>query len=196
MKPSGWRRVGIVLSVLTVDLAAAQARAGDPPAPPAVPPPLRVPSGARLIARFHATGAQVYACAASAAGPFAWTLKRPDAKLFDAAGAAAGTHGAGPSWTANDGSAVIGEKVAQAEAPAPASVPWLLLRATSTSGHGQFSQVTYVQRVDTQGGKAPATGCEAAKAGTETRANYSADYYFFAGGAAPAGQPKPDKPKP
>jgi hypothetical protein len=187
---------GIVFSSFAVALAAQRAHAGDLPTPPVVPAPLRVPSGTRLVARFHATGAQVYACAASAAGPFAWTLKRPDATLFDPAGAAAGTHGAGPSWTAKDGSSVVGEKIAQADAPAPTAVPWLLLRAKSTSGHGLLSQVTYVQRIDTQGGKPPATGCDAAKVGTESRASYSADYYFFTGSAAQPVPPAPDKPKP
>ena len=186
-------RTGIVLSALTAGAAAQRAHAAELPTVPAA---LRVPPGARLVARFHATGAQVYACAASAAGPFAWTLKRPDATLFDAAGAAAGTHGAGPTWTAKDGSAVVGEKVAQADAPAATAIPWLLLRAKSTSGKGQFSPVTYVQRIETQGGKPPATGCEAAKVGSESRASYSADYYFFVGGTAPAVPTAPDKPKP
>jgi hypothetical protein len=173
---------GLVVTVVGFG-AAAHAAA------PELPAPLRVPAGAKLVAQFHATGAQVYGCAASApgapgaSGSFAWTLKRPDATLFDAAGAPAGTHTAGPTWTAKDGSAVVGEKVAQADAPAPDAVPWLLLRAKSSSGSGQLSQVTFIQRVQTKGGKAPAVGCDAGKAGAETRAPYSADYLFYAGGA-------------
>ena len=152
--------------------------------PPAnVPAALRVPTGAKPIAKFHATGAQVYKCTA-ADSKLSWTLQRPDAILHDASGVAVGTHGAGPTWTAKDGSAIVGAKVEQAPAPAPGAVPWLLLRATSTSGSGLFSAVTFVQRVDTQGGTPPASGCDAAHVGTETRANYSADYYFYAGGAA------------
>jgi hypothetical protein len=177
---------------LLVGLASARAAAGEPSAPPDVPVALRVPAGAHLLTKFHATGAQVYTCAPNA-GAFGWTLKQPDATLFDAAGAKAGTHGAGPSWTATDGSGVKGQKVAQADAPSPTAVPWLLLRATSTTGHGQLAAVTYVQRLNTQGGKAPAAGCDAGKAGSETRASYSADYYFFTGGVAPPGS---DKPKP
>jgi hypothetical protein len=70
-----------------------------------------------------------------------------------------GAHGAGPHWTSTvDGSVVNGTKVAQVDAPLATAIPWLLLRATSTSGMGVFSDVTYVQRVNTTGGKAPATG--------------------------------------
>lgn len=166
--------------------------------PPQVPSALAVPADAKVVARFHATGAQVYVCSlpkqpapATAAPPaagYAWILQRPDATLHDAAGAVAGKHGAGPSWTSNDGSSVTAQKVAQANAPLAGAVPWLLLRATSTSGHGVFHAVTFVQRVATKGGKAPDHGCDAKSAGTETRADYSADYYFFTG-AAPAAAP-------
>jgi hypothetical protein len=164
------------------------------PAAPDVPAPIRVPAGAKLVEKFHATGAQVYGCAASEGGggsgkKYGWTLKRPDATLTDAKGAEAGKHGAGPSWTAKDGSSVTGAKVAQADAPAADAIPWLLLRATATSGKGQFSQVSFIQRLATKGGKAPATGCDAAHDGKELRVDYSADYYFYAGGAS-----KPNKP--
>ncbi len=184
MSSSNLSYAGLAIALLGVGAAARAAG-------PAVPVPLRVPAGAKLIARFHATGAQVYGCAAAAAGQFAWTLKRPDATLFDPAGAPAGTHTAGPTWTAKDGSAVVGEKLAQADAPTPDAVPWLLLRAKSSSGTGQLNQTTFIQRLQTKGGKAPATGCDAGKAGAEVRAPYSADYLFYAGGAAAPAKAKP-----
>lgn len=181
MKQSTIVVVGLVLGVLT----ATTGRAAGPAAtiPPEVPAAIRVPAGAKLVEKLHATGAQVYGCAATD-GKYAWALKRPDATLTDAAGAAAGTHGAGPSWTAKDGSAVTGAKVAQADAPAADAVPWLLLRATTTSGHGRFSAVSFIQRLGTKGGKAPATGCDAAHKDAELPVSYSADYYFYSGGAA------------
>ena len=158
------------------------AAAADPAAAPEVPAPIRVPAGAKLLDKLHATGAQVYGCAATD-GKYGWTLKRPDATLTDAKGAEAGKHGAGPSWTAKDGSTVNGAKVAQADAPTSGAVPWLLLRAASISGKGRFGKVTFIQRLNTKGGKAPATGCDAAHDGTELRVDYSADYYFYSGGA-------------
>jgi hypothetical protein len=168
---------------------AAEAAAVEVQPPPKVPAALRVPAGAKPIARFHATGAQVYKCTVTG-GTYAWALERPDATLHDPSGAAVGTHGAGPTWTSKDGSSVVGAKVEQAAAPVASAVPWLLLRATSTSGAGLFSGVTFVQRIDTQGGTPPGGGCDAAHAGSETRATYSADYYFYTGGVAS----KPSQP--
>ena len=154
--------------------------------PPAAPAAIKVPDGAKLVARFHATGAQVYSCAAGSPAGYAWTLKQPDATLHDEHGAAAGKHGAGPSWTSSkDGSSVTAKKTAQADAPAPDAIHWLLLTATSSSGKGVFAGVTHVQRVNTKGGKAPAGGCDAAASGSEKRVDYSADYYFYRA-AAPA----------
>jgi Protein of unknown function (DUF3455) len=175
-----------MINQILLALLLAKAAADAPLVAPTVPAAIRVPAGAKLARKLHATGAQVYTCAAPASGAatFAWTLKRPDATLFDATGAKVGTHGAGPTWTSKDGSAVVGQKIAQADAPAPDAVPWLLLRATTTSGTGVFAAVTYVQRLDTHGGKAPATGCDAKSVGTEVRVDYSADYFFFEKDAA------------
>jgi hypothetical protein len=170
--------VGLALFVLEAVAGAT----GSGPAAPDVPAAIRVPAGAKLIEKLHATGAQVYGCAATG-GKYGWTLKRPDATLTDAKGGEAGKHGAGPSWTAKDGSAVTGAKVAQADAPAADAVPWLLLKATSTSGKGRLGGVSFIQRLGTNGGKAPATGCDAAHDGKELRVDYSADYYFYVGGA-------------
>lgn len=175
--------VGFVLLASGVaGVASGKSAAGEPPSPPKVPAPLSVPAGAKLIARFHATGAQVYACT-NTGGQFSWVLAKPDATLADASGAIAGTHGAGPTWTSKDGSSVVGKKLAQSAAPEAGAVPWLLLGATSIRGTGQFTGVTFVQRVATKGGIAPAAGCDAAHVATEVRANYSADYYFYTGGA-------------
>jgi hypothetical protein len=179
-----------MLPRLVVALSALLLSKEAPSAAPPVPAAIAAPAGAKLAHKLHATGFQIYACASApsatpgTAPAFAWKLARPDAKLADDAGAAAGTHGAGPTWTAKDGSAVVGEKVAQADAPSPDAVPWLLLRAKSSSGAGIFAHVTFVQRVSTKGGKAPATGCDAKAAGHETRVPYTADYLFFEGGAA------------
>lgn len=150
---------------------------------PTVPAAIGVPDAAKVVAHFHAIGAQVYVCAlAPGSTAYAWKLEKPDASLFDEHGTAVGSHGAGPSWTSKDGSSVSGRKVAQADAPDAGAIPWLLVRAEKTSGHGVLSDVTFVQRVRTTDGKAPPTGCSAAAAGVETRVGYSADYYFFTGG--------------
>jgi hypothetical protein len=164
------------------------ASAGAPmaaPAAPAVPAAIAAPAGAQVTARFHASGAQVYVCGAAPAGGsagYAWTLKRPDATLTGDDGRPAGTHGAGPTWTSTDGSAVVGKKLAQADAPEAGAVPWLLLGAVSTTGTGVFTDVTFIQRVATMGGKAPASGCAADRVDAEEHVPYTADYFFYRGG--------------
>ena len=102
--------------------------------------------------------------------------------MLDNQGNKVGKHYAGPTWEANDGSKVVGEVLAKDNGPDPAAIPWLLLRAKANAGSGIFSRITNVQRLNTQGGKAPADGCTQAKAGTELRMPYTADYYFYAPG--------------
>jgi len=47
-------------------------------------------------------------------------------------------------------------------------------------GSGVLSRATSIQRINTKGGKAPASGCDAAHVGQELRVAYSADYVFYA----------------
>ena len=115
-------------------------------------------------------------------------LKQPDAVLYDSSFAQVGTHGAGPNWTSTvDASVVNAARIAQAPSTATGAIAWLLLQTSSTTGTGVFSDITYVQRLNTAGGPAPATGCDATTAATETRIPYSADYYFFTGGPTDGG---------
>ena len=68
---------------------------------------------------------------------------------------------------------------ARADAPNKEDIPWLLLTARNTGTPGSFSTVTSIQRVNTVGGSAPASGCNAATVGQEARVHYTADYRFF-----------------
>jgi hypothetical protein len=153
---------------------------------PTVPAQLEPPAGATLMLRYRAQGAQIYACkvnpAATGAATYVWTLKAPDAKLSDESCAPAGTHFAGPTWKSSlDDSTVVGTKLADAPSPNAGAIPWLLLKATSTTGKGIMSSVVAVQRVDTAGGSAPADGCDASTLGAERSVPYSAVYYFYKG---------------
>jgi hypothetical protein len=165
--------------------------------PPAnLPSAIAVPSGATLAVHDHGVGTQIYTCTASGgadagadagAVTYAWVLKGPNAVLSDATFAQVGTHGIGPTWTSSDGSMISGAKLAQASSTVSGAIPWLLLKATSTGGAGVFANVTYVQRLNTAGGPAPATGCGAGTVNTDTSVAYSADYYFFTGGSGAGG---------
>jgi hypothetical protein len=147
----------------------------------AVPEALKVPAGQVLAISVRAAGAQIYACTADKDDPtrFSWTLKAPEATLRDKSGKPLGKHYAGPTWEAADGSKVVGEVVAKTDAPDAAAIPWLLLRAKSTSGTGIFSTIASIQRLRTVGGKAPANGCDKDRSGKEARVSYSAQYLFY-----------------
>jgi hypothetical protein len=45
-----------------------------------------------------------------------------------------------------------------------------------------MKQVSSIQRLSTKGGKAPATGCDAAHKGEKSRAHYTAIYRFYTPG--------------
>jgi hypothetical protein len=150
-----------------------------------IPDTLKVPSGNVGLFETFATGTQIYVCTerTDAPGMFAWTFRAPEAVLLNDAGQQVGTHYAGPTWEGNDGSRVVGEVVARADAPAPGSIPWLLLEAKSNTGRGIFSTVTYIQRLETAGGVAPADGCDRTAAGAERAVPYTAVYAFYYGDA-------------
>ncbi len=137
------------------------------------------------VLRWIGTGVQVYDCKRNG-DRAAWTLQRPDAALTDAAGQAEGHHGAGPSWKSTDGSVVYGTVMVSMPSPVAGSVPWLVLRASKHEGSGQMSNIVYVLRTNTEGGAAPATGCDPAHDGAETRVAYHATYTFLVEPGNPA----------
>jgi hypothetical protein len=147
-------------------------------AAPQVPEQLQPPGNESVVFRVRGKGDQIYTCTMDG-GQYAWVLKAPDARLFGKNGELFGKHFAGPSWEATDGSRIVGKAVAKAS-PDPESIPWLLVNVVSHEGNGRLSRVTTVQRLDTRGGKAPASGCDTGHAGQEIRVPYSADYLFYA----------------
>ncbi|BAY45140.1 hypothetical protein SAMD00079811_27420 [Scytonema sp. HK-05] len=154
-------------------------------APPQVPNNLKVPPNQVLLLGERATGVQIYECKAKSgnANQFEWTFVAPEAKLLGEQDNNNIKHYAGPTWEANDGSKVVGQVKASFDSPSPNAIPWLLLQAKSHEGNGILSKVTYIQRVDTVGGKPPVQGCDRKSVGTQKRVNYTSDYFFY--GTAP-----------
>jgi hypothetical protein len=157
-----------------------------------VPAAIALPAGAKVKLHYRGVGAQIYGCLANGgadagadagATAYSWVFKAPDALLLDMNFAPVGMHGAGPSWTSSDGSVVTAKAQANADAPRAGAIPWLLLKEDTTTGTGVFSDITFIQRLNTAGGKAPATGCDATTVNTQVRVPYSADYYFFVQGS-------------
>jgi len=174
----------------TLLLAGAALGAGcatGPAAPPAIAVPADVPAalqpaaGQEPFLELHATGVQVYDCAAPADAPaaWAWQFKGPEATLTDARGTVVGRHFGGPSWASNDGATVVGKVAASAPAAGRGSIPWLLLTIKSRDGRGVLAATSSVQRLDTEGGVAPAAPCGAANAHRVERVGYTATYVFW-----------------
>jgi hypothetical protein len=148
---------------------------------PTVPDAIHAPVGEELVLMARATGFQIYVCRPGAEGKPAWTLKAPEAQLFDEAGRVIGRHFGGPTWQLNDGSSIVGKMAAKVDAPDAGAIPWLLVTVTGRSGDGVLSQVTSIQRVNTVAGLAPtAAECMPQSGEVEFKSSYSADYYFYA----------------
>jgi hypothetical protein len=175
------RKISMAALTLLTMTVAVHAHAGGQGAADAVPDGLQPAAGQVLALEARATGVQIYECKAAKDDPvqFSWTLKAPEADLKDPSGKPVGKHYAGPTWEASDGSKVMGEVVAKRDAPDAGSIPWLLLRAKSTSGSGVFGAIASIQRLRTVGGSPPANGCDSSQSGKELRVPYSAVYRFY-----------------
>ncbi|MEU6351568.1 DUF3455 domain-containing protein [Streptomyces sp. NPDC047072] len=150
---------------------AGHAAASDPaPAAVKAPAALAVPDGNKLTAVFSARGVQTYTCTDGA-----WKLLEPAATLSDKRGRTVALHSRGPVWVSTvDGSAV--NAAAIANSPKTGTIPELLLQATATRGTGEFGGVSYIQRLNTTGGVAPAGTCT----GTDqVGVQYTATYAFY-----------------
>lgn len=158
--------------VSTVVVYAHAPRKGTP-----VPDALSAPEGNKPKLTLTGVGSQRYECAADN-GTYAWKFLAPDADLLDHKGHLAGHHSAGPTWQANDGSVVTAKKRAEASVTAN-SIPWLLLEAATHEGAGVFDDITFIQRLDTEGGLAPETPCSEANSGEQVSVPYRALYRFF-----------------
>jgi hypothetical protein len=171
------RLSGVVIAVWLLSPKAGFAEALQQPE--WIPDNLRVPPGNGVLLRGLAVGVQIYDCRATQGGD-QWVFRAPEAGLFHGDLQLIATHYAGPTWQALDGSRVVGAPVASSTAPNPQSIPWLLLRAASHEGTGTLSGVTYIQRILTGGGVAPAAErCNATQVGDEARVEYIAVYYFY-----------------
>ncbi len=169
---------GIAAVAAALPLAQA-AQAG--PAAPDVPGEIAVAGAHKPSLIAHAEGVQIYACASAADG-YAWRLVAPRATLYGENGKPLATHYGGPTWEARDGSKVVGVREAGVSVD-PTAVDWLRLRAGSTTAGpdgDRLTATTYIQRINTVGGRPPAAGeCDAAAVAQQREIPYSADYVFF-----------------
>jgi hypothetical protein len=145
-----------------------------------IPPPdlgdcqdLKLQAGAKLSFHAFGEGVQIYRWDGTS-----WVFVAPQALLFADAGTGGivGIHFGGPTWESVDGSEVVGT-VIESCTPDADAIPWLLLNAASTRGPGIFDGVTFIQRLNTVGGKAP--DAPGAFPGQVVRVPYTSDYFFY-----------------
>jgi hypothetical protein len=193
--------------ILTVAIVAVLAVAGMTARPhasdgervrrPRVPANIEAPVGNRPFLSTRAYGTQGYICVASGSA-VAWEFFGPQATLFNEHDRQILTHFLSPNpnesgllrptWQhSRDTSAVWAMPLATSSDPlyvAADAIPWLLLQVTGaqegpTKGD-KLVPATYIQRINTAGGKAPAAGCAAA---TDVKKKalvaYEADYVFY-----------------
>lgn len=140
------------------------------------------------------------------ASGFAWAFFGPQATLFDVEDgddAQIMTHFLSPNpaeggkprpaWQHSHDTSVVwannssppAQSSSDSAFVAPGAIPWLLLPVAGTqvgpTGGGKLTKTTYIQRLNTAGGVAPAAStCVAATdAGKKALVDYSADYFFY-----------------
>lgn len=132
------------------------------------------PEGQTVAFQAYAEGVQIYRWTGTA-----WVFVAPEALLYapgEEDDEIIGIHYAGPTWESDSGSKVVATLVDKAT-PDPSAIPWLLLKAKSSEGPGIFHRVTYIQRLFTTGGVAPAEDGDFV--GQEVRVFYTALYVFY-----------------
>ncbi|MDA8454713.1 DUF3455 domain-containing protein [Acidovorax sp. GBBC 3334] len=146
-----------------------------------LPAPVQVPAGHKVAMETVGKGDITYECRAKKDMPsdYEWVFVGPDAQLWDRKGAAVGRYWGPPAtWESKDGSKVTATQVAVAPA-GTGNIPLQLVKANPAMGAGAMQGVTYIQRVATKGGVAPAAACAAGNAGQKQVVKYQADYIFY-----------------
>jgi hypothetical protein len=146
-----------------------------------LPDTMKVPAGHKVAMETLGVGEITYECRADKdmAGKYAWVFAGPDAKLLDKSGKQVGKYFGPPAtWEAMDGSKITGKQLAVSPGGA-GNIPLQFVQANPAMGMGAMTGVTYIQRVKTMGGVAPASACAAGNLGSKQIVKYQADYIFW-----------------
>jgi hypothetical protein len=165
--------VVLLLCAAAAPLGAQAGTGSRAPDLPAVCASIEVPAGNKVCFHVSAVGVQIYRWDGSA-----WAFVAPAAVLYANADhdGEVGTHYAGPTWESNSGSKVLARRI-DGCTPDATAIPWLLLQTVTAQGPGIFHRVTYIQRVKTVGGLAPAA--PGAFVGAVQQVPYTAEYFFY-----------------
>lgn len=145
-----------------------------------LPEAVRVPAGQKFKMSTTGVGEITYECREKKdmAGQHEWVFVAPVATLYGADKKMVGTYYAGPTWEAADGSKVTGKQLAIAPGGA-GNIPLQLVKTEPAMGMGAMQGLSYIQRLNTQGGVAPSMACDAGSKGQRQQVKYAADYVFY-----------------
>jgi Protein of unknown function (DUF3455) len=172
---------GLVTAAPWAAARVAQTEPGDP-----LDPRTYDPNNEPFLA-VHAIGVQKYICQENGT----WLFTDPEATLYKTNGAPQpiGTHFLNfatmrPVWQLKDGSSVEGARKASAPG-GEGNIAWLLLEAvawTPGSDGNRLGPTTWIQRLNTAGGVAPAGTCTP---GDRVAVRYEANYVFWRAATRP-----------
>lgn len=177
------RRAGRVLlsTSLILAMGACSSLMPAPFSQEPLPAAVKVPAGHAVALETVGIGKITYECRAKADNKAVteWVFVGPDAELRDRRGRVIGRYYGPPAtWESQDGSRITGAQVAIAPAEA-GSIPLQLVKANASPTPGAMANTSYIQRVATRGGVAPASECSAATVGKREVVHYQADYIFW-----------------
>jgi hypothetical protein len=170
--------------------------------PPQVPTDIQVEAGNEAFLLGRGVGTQNYVCQpAASVGRVAWTLSTPEATLFSDEHEQLTTHFFSPNpfepsptpfangpvrvtWQDSRDTSIVWAQLTGSATVNSNAIPWLRLQMAGVqvgpTGGGTLAVTTFIQRVNTVGGLAPATGCDIpTDVGRKAFVPYTADYFFY-----------------
>ena len=186
---------------VALTLASPHAAQAQGVTPPPVPTNIEVPAPDQAFLLGRGFGTQNYECQpVKSLGRVDWVLFTPQATLFGDGDQQLTTHFASPNpfengivrvaWQdSRDTSLVWGRAIESSVDPnfvRAGAIPWLKIDVEHTgfqagpTGGVTLTRTTFIQRVNTDGGAAPSTGCDRpTDIGKREFVPYAADYFFY-----------------
>ncbi len=197
-------RVFSIVLLTSFVFASAIAQTSTVIIPPPVPTDIQVPAGNEVFFVGRGVGTQNYVClpcdssTPGCASGVAFSLFTPQATLFNDRGEQVTTHFFSPNpfeggviraaWQhSRDTSTVWGKVIGSSSDPifvTPGAIPWLLIDVVGAqagpTGGDKLTRTTFIQRLNTVGGAAPAKDCSRpADIGKKAFVPYTSDYFFY-----------------
>ena len=172
MQTRAWLPAMFGLALVAGSAAFAPAARANEGRAPEVPDDIAVDSDNKVHFHGFGVGVQIYTWNGTS-----WGKPVPAATLFDDEGNIVAMHSAGPTWESNSGSKVVGAVIEPTITVDTNAIPWVRLRAVTRQGPGVFADTTFIQRVNTVGGRAPEAN--GTTIGQVASVPYSADYFFY-----------------